>query len=189
MGIFRSRQRWEPGADGAMTLSVTDLELELLQSLPDEMRTVLLTADDDPARQRLFPRAYSNPMDDREDAEWRETIYPDLVDQRFEGLDLLAITLDHATVAGKDGEWREIELTAEEVQIWLAVLNDVRLVLGTRLGVTDDHPDVAEDDPSAPAWEFYDWLTHLQGTLVETLLGDFDEFDALTQDLDDDDPD
>ncbi len=181
----RSRRRWEPGPDHSMVLSVSELELELLRSLPDDMRTVLLTSDDDPARARLFPRAYSDPMADREDAQWRETVYPDLVDQRFEALDLIAGTLDRAVVAGRDDEWREVTLTADEVQAWLAVLNDVRLVLGTRLGVTDDHEQVAQDDPDAPAWELYDWLTHLQGSLVETLLGDFDESSVFDDDLDD----
>lgn len=183
--IFRARQRWEPGANDSMVLSLSELELDLLQTLPDEMRTVLLASDDDRARQRLFPRAYSNPMSDREDAEWRESVYPDLVDQRFDALDLVGRTLDRAEVAGRDAEWREVTLTADEVQVWLAVLNDVRLVLGTRLGVSDDHVEVADDDPDAPAWEFYDWLTHLQGSLVETLLGDFDESSVL----DDLDPD
>jgi hypothetical protein len=168
-----------------MVLAVSELELELLRSLPDEMRTVLLTSDDDPARTRLFPRAYSDPMADAEDAEWRESVYPDLVDQRFDALDLVAGTLDRAEVAGRDAEWRTIALAADEVEAWLAVLNDVRLVLGTRLGVTDEHGEVADDDPEAPAWEFYDWLTHLQGSLVETLLGDFDESALFDEDTDD----
>jgi hypothetical protein len=124
-------------------------------------------------------------MADAEDAEWRESVYPDLVDQRFDALDLVAGTLDRAEAAGRDDEWRLVTLTGDEVEAWLAVLNDVRLVLGTRLGVTDEHEDVADDDPDAPAWEFYDWLTHLQGSLVETLLGDFDE----SQLFDDDEPD
>jgi hypothetical protein len=169
-----------------MLLSVSELELDLLRSLPDEMRTVLLTSDDDPARARLFPHAYSDPLAEAEDAEWRETVYPDLVDQRFEALDVIAGTLDRAVVSGRDAEWREITLTGNEVQAWLAVLNDIRLVLGTRLEVTDEHDGVAEDDPNAAAWEFYDWLTHLQGSLVETLLGDFDESDLFDEDQFDD---
>jgi len=46
----------------------------------------------------------------------------------------------------------------------------VRLVLGTRIGVSDDEPpELPADDPAAAAWEFYDWLTYLQETLVSAL--------------------
>jgi len=188
MGIFRARQRWEPGPDDSMVLSLTEVELALLQNLPDDMRTVLLTSDDDPARKRLFPRAYLDPTADAAETEWRDAVYPDLVDQRFDALDLVGATLTRGVVAGRDREWREITLAAEEVQAWLSVLNDVRLVLGIRLGVGDDEPpELPDDDPGAAAWEFYDWLTYLQGSLVETLLGDFDESDLFgDDDLDDD---
>ena len=187
MGLFRARQRWEPGPDDSMVLSLTEVELELLQSMPDDMRTVLLTSDDDPARKRLFPRAYLDPTADAAETEWRDAVYPDLVDQRFDALDLVAGTLTRAVVTGRDHEWREITLTADEVQAWLSVLNDVRLVLGIRIGVSDDEPpELPDDDPAAAAWEFYNWLTYLQGSLVETLLGDFDGSDLLGDDLLDD---
>ena len=186
MGIFKARQRWQPRPDDSMVLSLTEVELELLAGLPDEMRTVLLTSDEDPARARLFPRAYLDPTADAAEMEWRDAVHPDLVDQRFDALDLIAGTLTRAVVTGRDEEWREITLSADEVQAWLSVLNDVRLVMGVRLGVSDDHPEVDEDDPDAPAWEFYDWLTYLQGSLVETLLGDFDESTAFDDIIDDD---
>ena len=52
-------------------------------------------------------------------------------------------------------------------------LNDLRLVLGTRLGVTDEAggrgPWPDDDDPRAPAMVAYHWLTYLQDTLVEAL--------------------
>ena len=57
------------------------------------------------------------------------------------------------------------------MQAWLGVLNDTRLVLGARLGVTEDDHDVAPDDPRAPAFAMYHWLTWVQGELVEQLLG------------------
>ena len=187
MGLFRARQRWEPGPNDSTVLSLTEVELELLQSMPDDMRTVLLTSDDDPARKRLFPRAYLDPTADAAETEWRDAVYPDLVDQRFDALDLVAGTLTRTVVTGRDQEWREITLTADEVQAWLSVLNDVRLVLGIRIGVGDDEPpELPDDDPAAAAWEFYNWLTYLQGSLVEALLGDFDESDLLDDDDQDD---
>ncbi len=57
------------------------------------------------------------------------------------------------------------------------MLNDARLALGTRLGVTDetDASDLDPSDPTAPVLAVYSWLTYLEGELVETLLGGMPE--------------
>ncbi|HEU5212051.1 MAG TPA: DUF2017 family protein, partial [Gaiellaceae bacterium] len=54
---------------------------------------------------------------------------------------------------------------------WCGALNDARLVLGERLGVTEDlyENGIARDDPRARELAFYAWLTWLQGELVEAL--------------------
>ena len=57
------------------------------------------------------------------------------------------------------------------MQAWLGVLNDTRLVLGTRLGVTEDEVDIDPESPEAQPWVVYYWLTHLQGELIDQLLG------------------
>ena len=61
-------------------------------------------------------------------------------------------------------------LTPDEVQAWLGVLNDTRLVLGTRLGVTEEEHVLDPADPDAGAYALYQWLTWVQGDLVEELL-------------------
>ena len=60
---------------------------------------------------------------------------PDLLRERLDALALVTASFGRAVVAG---DWREIELTPDDVSAWLGVLNDVRLVLGTRLGVTEE---------------------------------------------------
>ena len=62
--------------------------------------------------------------------------------------------------------------SAEEVvqETWLGVLNDTRLVLGTRLGVTEEERVLDPADPDAGAYALYQWLTWVQGDLVEELL-------------------
>jgi hypothetical protein len=55
------------------------------------------------------------------------------------------------------------------------VLNDTRLILGSRLGVSEAERAFDPDDPQAPAFAFYDWLTWVQGDLIEALLGDLPE--------------
>jgi Domain of unknown function (DUF2017) len=61
-----------------------------------------------------------------------------------------------------------IELTAEQADVWLAALNDVRLALGTALDVSEQTtPDVEPDDPRAAHLGIYQWLTFVQDALVQ----------------------
>ncbi len=66
--------------------------------------------------------------------------------------------------------------TPEQAQAWLGALNDSRLVLGERLGVTEDLEalveSLAEDDPRLPLLWVYDRLTYLQESLVQALWAD-----------------
>lgn len=59
----------------------------------------------------------------------------------------------------------------EVIDVWLRALNDVRLALGTRLGVSEEMDLAAEvesDPDSSRAYSLvvYDWLGYLQDTLV-----------------------
>ena len=74
---------------------------------------------------------------------------------------------------GKLGALQRIESTAgverlgaDDAAAWLTGLNDLRLVLGTRLGVTEE---TYADEPRHPGLAVYGWLTWLQGELVEAL--------------------
>jgi hypothetical protein len=65
-------------------------------------------------------------------------------------------------------------LTAEELDAWLRALNDLRLVLGTRLDVTEEMYE-AEIDPAHPqAYELsvYGYLSWLQEQLVAAAAGE-----------------
>jgi hypothetical protein len=66
-----------------------------------------------------------------------------------------------------------VVLTEPECQQWLKALNDVRLALGVRLGITDENEDLAEDlsvdDPRAAYIWVYHWLAYLQDSLIESL--------------------
>ena len=52
---------------------------------------------------------------------------------------------------------------------WLTALNDLRLVLGTRLDVSEDDLDVDPDDPEAPAHAVYHYLGMLLSEVVDAL--------------------
>jgi hypothetical protein len=47
------------------------------------------------------------------------------------------------------------------------VLNDLRLALGTRLGVTEDDYDRG---PTGEPWVIYHWLTAVQDSVVTALM-------------------
>jgi hypothetical protein len=63
------------------------------------------------------------------------------------------------------------ELEEEQLTGWMAALNDLRLVLGTRLDVSEDMWDEELDpnDPRAPALGLYGYLGWLQEQVVEAL--------------------
>ena len=57
----------------------------------------------------------------------------------------------------------EVDLDADGAERWIRVLNDLRLALGTRLGITEDDDDeLDESDPQVAPRARYCWLTALQ---------------------------
>ena len=147
-------------------------EVELLRSIPGEVRGALEkpASKDDPVYNRLFPSAYLDPTEESAEQEWQELVHPELLQSRLAALELVNTTLDRAVT--KRGR-AEVELAPEEVEAWLGVVNDARLTLGTRLGVTEDADSEALEpsDPEAAAHAVYGWLTLFENDLVETLLG------------------
>ncbi|MGU3437741.1 DUF2017 domain-containing protein [Actinomycetes bacterium M1A6_2h] len=88
---------------------------------------------------------------------------PDIIDaKRAAG----AVVLETLPVDGG-----RVVLTPEQADAWLSALNDVRLALGTTLGIEADTPDEFDaDDPRAPHLDVYHWLTWMQDSLVQALM-------------------
>jgi hypothetical protein len=120
---------------------------------------------EDPILLRLLPDAYG---DAEQSAEFRRLTDADLRARKTEAIDRV---LDNVASA----ERLELDLD-EGVGMWLQALNDVRLVLGTRLDVTEDWPDSLDklpaDDPRAALYDFYGWLSALQDRLVVAAMDD-----------------
>ena len=147
----------ERTADGGVELRLRPEERALLIGLTAELRTLLEGAAGDPSLRRLFPPAYE---DEDEERAYRELTGESLLDGRREALELLARTADRD------------RLSAEEADAWLRALNDLRLVLGTRLNVQEDtFLEDLSDDPRAHALAVYGYLSWLQEQLVEALSG------------------
>jgi hypothetical protein len=119
---------------------------------------------EDPAVVRLFPDAYA---DAEQATEFRRYTLHELSAGKRAGLAAL-----HDSVPDDGGE---VALDEEAAQIWMSALNDMRLVVGTRLGVTEDNVDelaaLGPEDARALLYAVYELLTFLQGTLVEAVAG------------------
>jgi hypothetical protein len=148
--IRRTRQ-------GDFEVRLSDEERELLRSIPPQMREALASDPTDPALARLFPVAY--PEDAELDAEYRRLMGDELASGRLEALDTLEASIDAD------------RLDHEQALAWTRAINDVRLMLGTRLDVTEENASqqLDPDDPRAPALALYHYLSYLEEQLVEAL--------------------
>ena len=144
--------------DGRYALRLDEQERELLRALPAQLLELLASDGDDPSLARLFPPAYANSEDAEREADYRRLMGSDLLDRHRGALETLRVT------AGAEA------LTEEELAAWLAGINELRLVLGTRLDVSEDEefdPDPSPDDPRGAGLALYYWLGMLQEQLVE----------------------
>lgn len=111
----------------------------------------------DPAIERLYPPAF--PDDPEAEAAFRDLVRGDLEDGRRDRVAVVEATLDAAS------------LDEAQALAWMGVLNDLRLVLGTRLGVTDETEaqPIDEDDPDADRRIVFAYLGWLIGQFVDAL--------------------
>jgi len=118
---------------------------------------------EDPVLARLLPPGYAG---ESEAGEFRRFTEDELVRGKVSNAEVVISALEAADNLAV--------VTGPEQQTWLTFLNDVRLALGTRIGVTEDAmaelSQVTDDDPRLPMLLVYDWLTYVQGTLVEVLM-------------------
>jgi hypothetical protein len=169
---------FKSGIGGKLTLKLDPAEQAVLSQLFEQMAELLDDPDsqtntdplaqllnmggstqisEDPALARLFPDGYSD--DEHASADFRRFTEQDLRAQKAS-----ALTTVQATLANWNGK---ASITDQQAQDWLKALNDLRLVLGTRLEITDEaETDFEADDPGI---HLYNYLTYLQGTLIDAL--------------------
>jgi len=180
--LFRARL-------GRYVATFEPVEAHLLADLVDQVRSLLAdrrsstpqdplagltgmavgpsTAPPDPAVARLLPDF------SRDDADLaaglRMIREPEVIDAK----DAAAVALLDSLPRGGG----TVRLDEETARAWLTALNDVRLALGVRLDVHDDdtEPEGVDADPDGPAYAMfmtYRWLTAVQESLVQALLGE-----------------
>ncbi|HEX6237533.1 MAG TPA: DUF2017 family protein [Acidimicrobiales bacterium] len=135
-------------------------ERALVADLVDQLRQQLLASTDDPAVRRLFPPAY--PQDAERDAGYQVLTRDDLLESRLAALEVVERTVDGA------------DLDGEDMAAWTGTLNSLRLVIGTRLDVGEDAPDLDPDDPLAQAYAVYEFLGWLLSQAVDVLSADLE---------------
>lgn len=121
---------------------------------------------DDPVRQRLFPDGYRD--DVVAAAAFRDLTESSLLAERTGRVKQCL-----AEVAALGQRPADVVLDDESGDRWLRVLTDLRLAIGTRIGVTEDtefDPDGDDSDEPAPGMAVYGWLTAVQDALVRALM-------------------
>ncbi len=146
-----------------VSVHLADWERRLLAEMVGELRRNLLDhtpARDggdglDPSLRRLFPPAYLSDPD-------RDTDY-----QRLMRDELLAERLDHLDLL--DGTLKADHLDDSQVTAWIQGLNELRLVLGTQLNISeqDDSTDVDPHDPGQRPRLRYHYLGGLLAELID----------------------
>lgn len=160
MAIFRRSHVVRRRRDGDFELVLAQPGRDLLRQLLGELDELLDGDPDDPNLRRLRPPAYLD--DDEADAAYQLLAGEELRASRREA------------VAGVVESLARDHLTEGDLWAWMQSLNAIRLVLGTRLDVSEgdvSRPVVAADGPEAQLWSIYDLVTFLQHEVVTALGG------------------
>jgi hypothetical protein len=153
MGLFRRTKMFAPRPDGRFDVNLSPEAKEGIAALAQELEEVQST--DRPEVRRLFPTAY--PDDPERDAGYQIFARDQLIEKRKAAV---AVIQETATA--------EV-LTAEELGSWMSVLNDLRLVLGTMLDVSEDDYEIDMDSPDAETRLLYGYLGEVVHHIVEAL--------------------
>ncbi len=141
---------------GQYQLKLSRAERDLLRSLPGQVRELIDTTDPaDPSMRRLFPPAYRD--DEKAEADFQNLMHDELVEHHRQALAVMEETIDAD------------RLDEDQVVSWLSALNELRLVLGTNLEVTESIEPVSPSAPRAPGLALYGYLSWLEEQVVEAL--------------------
>ncbi|WP_347954610.1 DUF2017 domain-containing protein [Gordonia aichiensis] len=162
----------------SMVESITELLTERVESAPRDSLSELTgivtghtDAPEDVTLGRLLPD-FHRPDQDSElvagpiaadlNGALRSVNEPQIIDAK---LAAARTVLDTLPSNGGD-----VTLTEAQADGWLTALTDIRLALGAMLGITDEPSKIPPDHPHAAHQDVYDWLSVVQGLLVEALM-------------------
>jgi hypothetical protein len=142
---------------GGYDLRIGSAEREVIRDLAEQVRDMIANEDptSDDAMARLFPAAV--PDDPLQSLDFEMTSGAGLRSSKSAAAETVVRTAD-AT-----------RLTEDEALAWLTTLNDIRLVIGVRLGVTEESDDEDFQGEDRQRWDLYRFLTWLVASIVEVL--------------------
>ncbi len=148
-----ARGRFRRDRQGRFKVGLEGPEQQLLAMLPGQVLELL--EQEDASTARVFPVAYTD--DARAEADYREMMGGQLLQQHQRALDTLASTAAAASI------------DESEIHQWLDAVEVLRLVLGTQLDVSEGALDVDVDDPRIDQFTIYHYLSMLQEEIVGAL--------------------
>jgi hypothetical protein len=143
---------------GRVTGRLEPYEVAVLRGLVEDVVGLVRT---EPAGNAAYARLFPDPSHDAAAArELHDLIHDDLREAKLAAARALLESLPD------DGK---VALDGDAAEAWLTALNDVRLALGTSIGVTEETYDA---EPANPSLHVYQWLSFLQESLVEAVSGE-----------------
>jgi hypothetical protein len=112
---------------------------------------------------RLIPTAY--PRDEQAQENFSALTAPHLLKEHIDRLTSLSGVISNQYVTG------------EELNEWVIALNDLRLVLGTSIGVTENSAMPDMSDPLIPQWVAYSFLSELVEEIISVLFSEIPDSD------------
>ncbi len=142
--------------DGGFDVEVFDWQRQLLENLIEPLRDLLLEGSS-PVLRRLYPTAY--PADAKANEAFDDLVHDQLLEQKLAALETVEESMSNET------------LSEEQLLQWMSAINSIRLVLGTRLDISeeDDLGAIADDDPDRALWLSYDLLSQMLGVILGAL--------------------
>lgn len=158
----------------AIEAKFEDIEVSVLTNLTEQLRQLIDgvahgTAEFDAAGKRLFPSAYLD--DDEAAAEFRRFTVAELATaKRGDAETVLDTFRDSGALPVQMGRPVGIRLERERALAWMRSLTDLRLSLDSRIAEpTEELSAELTDDDVESLRGMYDWLTFVQGTLIEAV--------------------
>jgi len=147
--------------DGLYAVKLDPGVRAVLVTMAEQLSPAL--SPNDPMTRRLFPPAYAADGDQGAEREYRNLVDGALINHHVEAFAVVAETANAET------------LSESELNAWLSAVGSMRLVLGTRLDVSEDMAPPDPEDPTAPEYALYELLGQLQYLIIEVLAADLPE--------------
>ena len=144
--------------DGRYAVKLDPSVRAVLVTMSEQLAPAL--GPDDPTTKRLFPPAYASQIHASSERDYRDLVDSALINHHRQAFTVMAETAEAEV------------LTDPELNSWLSAIGAMRLVLGTRLDVSEDMEAPEPDDPAAPEYALYELLGQLQYLIIEVLAAD-----------------